>query len=499
MAKAMKTIRQALQYPPQLARYFAANAALFNQVCAFYFAAIQAHEGILSLNNQEALRALEHLTHATRRHPHPIMPLSDIAPDIPAMFRRAAINAALGSARAFFPSLNKWRLRKEKNEARPCKKEKTKRPFRERPPVPPRTWNKSAPFYAGLYRERSRHSIMLKVWTGSCWSWLKVGVLSRELPEGYETGSPQLVRKGAQWWLHTPIEKTFETSSKVVEQLMTAETRICAIDLNLDNHVAVCTVQTVEGTILATRFIGNGTAVAGFRKRLLGRVARNRSLTGIIAQGEQDNADFWRKIRHVDEHVAHQVSARIVQFATEQQASILVFEHLGNLRPEKGKYSHRSNRKRAYWMKGRIFNYAKDKAWHAGGLITCRVNPRNTSRECHRCHSLIVRYNQGQPAEGYTPGAALCFCPQCQMRGHADRNASIRIGRRLLERYQEPCKEKPPPVGYVPTGAVSKDTGVALSQGAKDRKQPSIALARHGERNAHGTAHQGTLWMDERP
>lgn len=44
MAKAMKTIRQALQYPPQLARYFAANAALFNQVCAFYFAAIQAHE-----------------------------------------------------------------------------------------------------------------------------------------------------------------------------------------------------------------------------------------------------------------------------------------------------------------------------------------------------------------------------------------------------------------------------------------------------------------------
>jgi len=150
-------------------------------------------------------------------------------------------------------------------------------------------------------------------------------------------------------------------------------------------------------------------------------------------------------------------------------------------------------------MKGRICRYAKYKAWNAGGIITCRVNPRNTSRECHRCHSLIVRYNQGQAAEGYTPGAALCYCPQCQMRGHADRNASIRIGRRLLERYTEPCKEKPPPVGYVPTGAVSKDTGVALSLGAKDRKQPSIALARHGERNAHGTAHQGTLWMDERP
>jgi hypothetical protein len=49
------------------------------------------------------------------------------------------------------------------------------------------------------------------------------------------------------------------------------------------------------------------------------------------------------------------VSARIVQFAIEQQASILVFEHLGNLRPEKGTYSRRSNMKRAYWMKERIF------------------------------------------------------------------------------------------------------------------------------------------------
>ena len=76
-------------------------------------------------------------------------------------------------------------------------------------------------------------------------------------------------------------------------------TRICAVDLNLDEHLAVCTVQTVEGTILATRFIGGGKEIAGFRKQQLGRIARNRSKTGIIAENEQDNADLWRKIRHV--------------------------------------------------------------------------------------------------------------------------------------------------------------------------------------------------------
>src|SRR5215831_12669017 len=95
------------------------------------------------------------------------------------------------------------------------------------------------------------------------------------------------------------------------------------------------------------------------------------------------------------------------------------------------------------FMKGCIFRYSKYKAWNAGGIITARVNPRNTSRECHRCHAPVIRYNEGEPVEGYTPGASLCLCPQCQMRDHADRNASLRIGQRLLERDLEPVKEKP--------------------------------------------------------
>ena len=130
MAKATKTIREALQYPPQLAHSFAENQALYNRVVAFYFEVIQAHEGILSLKNKEALTALEKLTHATEKSPHPILPLSDIAADIPAMFRRAAINAALGSARAFFSSLKSWRARKEKHEAKACKKGKQQQPWR---------------------------------------------------------------------------------------------------------------------------------------------------------------------------------------------------------------------------------------------------------------------------------------------------------------------------------------------------------------------------------
>ena len=160
--------------------------------------------------------------------------------------------------------------------------------------------------------------------------------------------SPVLVRRGAQWWLHTSMEKTFSSPPKIAEHLTNTETRICAVDLNLDQHVAVCTIQTVAGTILATRFIGEGRAISGTRRETV-RTDRTPPITDWHPRRERTGQCRLaaRKIRHMDEHVAHLVSARIVQFACEQGASILVFEHLGNLRPEKGKYSHRGNSKRA--------------------------------------------------------------------------------------------------------------------------------------------------------
>jgi putative transposase len=357
MAKATTTIKQVLNYQAEHGAWFAANQALFNRVTAFYFGVIQAHENVLDLSNKDALTALEILTHATEKNPNPVMPLQEIAEAIPAMFRRAAINAALGSARSFSSHLKKWRKRKERAIAKGKK-------WSERPPVPPRTWNKSVPFYVGQWKERTASSILLKVWTGTCWSWIKVRITGRELPVEALIGSPSLMKHGNQWWLHTPIEKPFSSPAKIEQQVTTnTATKICAIDLNLGEQIAVCTIQTVEGTILATQFIGGGRRISGFRKQQLGWIARNRRKTGIIAQGEQHNADLWRKISSRDDALAHLVSAHIVQFAVKHGATILVFEHLGNLKPEKGKYSRRGNSKRAFWMKGRIFKYAQYKAW----------------------------------------------------------------------------------------------------------------------------------------
>jgi len=258
MAKATTTIRQVLNYQGKHCAWFAANQSLFNQVASFYFDVIQAHVKIVDLSNKEALTALEKLTHITESNPHPIMPLSDIQEDIPAMFRRAAINAALGAARSFYSNLTKWRKRKEKAEAKGKK-------FTERPSVPPRTWNKSATLYAGMWKERGGSSIMIKVWTGSMWSWIRVRIIGREMPEGFDLCSPQLVHRGGRWYLHTPVEKKIKNPVKIEKQIKTnSDTRICSIDLNMNEHLAVCTIRDVEGSTLATLFIGSGQRVSGF-------------------------------------------------------------------------------------------------------------------------------------------------------------------------------------------------------------------------------------------
>ncbi len=481
MAKATKTIKQPLRYKAAHASWFVATKTLFNQVAAFYFEVIQAHPGILDLSSKEALTALEKLTHTTKDNPHPVMPLSDvITADLPATFRRAALHAALGSARSFYTHLEQWRKQKEKTQAKGKK-------FTIRPPVPPRSWNKSVLLYAGQWKERTPKSIMLKLWTGSSWAWIKCHIHGQDIPDGWDRESPTLVQDGHHWNLHTAMQKKFASPAKVEQQITKRpEVRICAVDLNITKHLAVCTIQTVEGTVVATRFIGGGKQLHGLRKRQLGRVARNRSKTGIIAKGEQDNVALWAKIRALDEDRAHQVSHRIIEFAKEHQASILVFEHLGHFTPHKGKYSHRGNEKRSYWLRGKIYHDSTYKAWNEQ-ILTCRVSPRNTSRECARCGSLIARYDAGKPAEGYTPGAPLVYCPHCHMRGNADRNAALIIGKRLLARYQQTTSQEKPQAPLVPERPV-KTGGARRSQVARGNGRPSTNLARHGRANAQGTA-----------
>ena len=65
MVSATNTIRQPLSYRPAQAAWFVATTWLFHQTAAFFFEVIAAHPGLLTLSANDALTALERLTHTT--------------------------------------------------------------------------------------------------------------------------------------------------------------------------------------------------------------------------------------------------------------------------------------------------------------------------------------------------------------------------------------------------------------------------------------------------
>jgi IS605 OrfB family transposase len=247
---------------------------------------------------------------------------------------------------------------------------------------------------------------------------------------------PKTVIKGNRIFLHIPILKLFKSPQKVENQVKDDNFRLCSVDLNIGENLAVCTILDGDGTQLGSKFIKGGSNLQSRRKCRLGRVARNRRRTGIIAKGEQDNKQLWVDIQNINEYEAHRISRRIVDYALANNATVIVFEHLGHFKLQKGKYSKRGNEKRSYWLRGKIFKFTKYKAW-SEQLITCRVNPRNTSRDCACCGNKVARYGENEPPTDYRPGAPLFTCSQCGSKGNADLNAARNIGLRLLKRYIE--------------------------------------------------------------
>ncbi|MBA3532719.1 MAG: transposase [Ardenticatenales bacterium] len=429
MAQAVKTHRSEIENRPGLVGWYDATRVLYNQVVMFYFDLYQAHPGLLGLNQKDALTQAEKLTHRTKENPTPLWPLDKaIDADIPTMVRRAAINAARGAFQSFRSTFKRWQKQKAKFEA------KGKR-FHPRPPVPPRTFNFNLPFYKKMYKERTDSSIMVRLYSGSSWQWVKLRLKGTTLPLGWEPGSPIITRHRGRLRLHTPLEKPVQKPVKALEQVAhNPQLRVCAVDLNLGDALAVCTILQADGTEVATRFMRGGQELHARRRRLLGKVAVKRSQSGILTEGEVDNVKLWQKIQAIDEYEAHRVSRRIVEFAQAYGATILIFEHLDNLKPQKGRYSQRGNEKRAYWLKGKIVKFARYKAWEQG-ILTSRVSPAFTSQDCSACgHRPVARYATGEAPLEYRPGGPLYLCPNCLMHGNADHNAALNIGFRFFHR-----------------------------------------------------------------
>lgn len=418
----------------------------FNELVEFFFIIINTHPEGLDVKDDEPWHFYESLTIGS-----PTQYVSPL-PDAPADFRRAAIRLAMGAYSSWRSNFERW-------------KERPKRHRHHRPPVQPRCFNFNPTFNSSIHKDDDGKSIMLKIRRNNNWVWVKFEYLGYDLPkeENWVKASPTVVLKDNGAWLNFAVQRYVTATGGIKKVIESSNLRICSIDIDLDQNIAICSIlesdDNGEVREIARYFVPGYSVHVSRRKLRLGLIAVAMNKTGIIHKGFA--AKTWEKIHNGEINEGDRVSAEIVNFAQRHEAKIIVFEHLQNLKPDAKKYSARSNLKRAYWLKSKIFNNVRRIAYQRHSILTARVNPKDTSRYCafdgepvcrppknlysdsmiRLLKALGVWGNFKEPLF-YQTGARL-YQTDTNYKGHSGLNAARRVGLKFLQRkFQSPTLVK---------------------------------------------------------
>ncbi len=407
--------------------WFKQTQSLFDAVLAFYYKLLEKQPEALSLTNQNLLRHLELQTIKQRDGTPPETPLP--FEKIPLYFRRAAINAAISMYRSYVGKLKAWQ----------------EGPIKSGKPSPPKCLHMSMLYYKGMYKDFDEKSILLKLYTGKTWAWVKHRYTGRPFPENAELMSPTIVIKKKKVMLHIPVKEIVEDSRTAKERVQQNE-KFVAVALTGSDSLAVCTTIEADGRATAPYFIKGGKELAHRRKLLLGYIKRGiagnntpRFMTHTIGnaalsvpQEHRPNAKYYEKITRITDHYAHEVSRKIVDYALKQGAKLIVLPELKeSFNQAKKSYLGKT----PYDFIGRrIVRYVQYKAWQQG-LVAMTSKPYYASTRCYHCYAPIAKHNTEyqNPSPNFYGGKNF-ICKEGH-RGSTALNSARNLGKGFYERF----------------------------------------------------------------
>ena len=370
--------------------------------------------------------------------------------DCPQVFRRAALAKAVGIYKSWRSNKQNWDNRVAKRLAKLSSLQRGKPMKKHKPPVLPTELNLNASLYAGMFKDDTGSSILLRLWTLKAWAWVKFHYDSSPLQAGWSTSTPTLVvKRDGTVWLNWVIER-YMPATGGIRMLMQHGNRFITVDTDLDGEICKAAAYDVDvdGELheLARITVRGHKAHTARRKSRLGKIAQLMRKTGRIAKGFAQKR--WSKIKRCEQDAARQIARQIVNFALKHECAAIVFEHLSQLRPQKGRYSKRSNQKRSYWLKAAVQQQVARIARTDHNILTAKVNPRDTSNTEALTGEPVMRTNDMPTAkrlqsvqvwddfagaQGYHPGSLAVT-----RRGkiiNAALNACRRIALKFASRY----------------------------------------------------------------
>ena len=312
-------------------------------------------------------------------------------------------------------------------------------------------------YYKGMYKDFADGQILLKLYTGKAWSWVKHRYTGRPFPENAEPMSPTIVIKKKKVMLHIPVKEVVEDSRTAKERVKQHESFV-AVALTGSDTLAVCTTIQADGRATAPYFIKGGKALAHRRKQLLGYTKRGtagkkmthiiendalgvcpRGLSsygqaeaGSVPQEHRPNKKYYDKITRLTDHYAHEVSRKIVDYALKQGAKLIVLPELKeSFNQAKKPYLGKS----PYDFIGRrIARYVQYKAWQKG-LVAMTSKPYYASTRCYHCDAPIAKHNTEyqNPSPNFYGGKNF-VCKEGH-KGSTALNSARNLGKGFYERF----------------------------------------------------------------
>ncbi len=308
-------------------------------------------------NETAMMPAIERLVHPTKKNPHPKhLYFHKKFYKFPSYLRRAAINFAYGQVSSYMTRYGDWL-------------DGNRRSKTDKPPV----FNPSAgcfpALYEGqLYQFNQDYSLArLKLWDDKQWLWHDFRI--KKTRQRHLRGvikSPSLIIREKSCHLSVPVE--------LKPLAIPAKNRVCAVDVGI-NTLATASVITPLGTVEARRFFHPAADIDRRNKRanLIRQKARK---TAKLHKGFCKS--LYRKARHISEQIAQITSRRLVEFARDNQADVIVLEDLKYWRPRGGRKRTEMRQRFHGWLHRRLATLIEQKFQEMGGKVVY-VYPRGTS------------------------------------------------------------------------------------------------------------------------
>ena len=327
---------------------------------------VQVWESLSTISNQQKrFNKAEHLVHETKRN-RAQFDFDRVFPKMPSYLRRSAIQHALGSVGSYETRMELWKRGELSGKPRLTSE------------------NHAMPvFYRDvMYKkaEGEEDAADLKLFDGHDWKWFRVKLKHTDMEylrrkwTGRKASAPTLEKRYQKYFLRFSYKEEIALSKTPVK-----EQRICSVDLGI-NTDAVCIMMQSDGTVLGRKFI-NFPSDKDRMYRVLGRISRSQR-----THGSKQIQSRWSYAKRLNRELTRKISSAITEYAGQNHADVIVFEHL----EMRGKLSGKRKQRLRMWRKQEIQKMCGHQA-HRKGIRISRICAWNTSRLAYDGSGTVVR------------------------------------------------------------------------------------------------------------